>query len=74
MEFIYEVHSSRVRIMPSYIEAKSMIDAARKFLCTDKVVKLSGNDLWSQEWDCKVYKYKKGDLRVPYNEGYYKVI
>jgi len=73
MEFVYEVHGSKVKIKPVWVEAKSMIDAARKFLGVDGVAKLSNSDLYSLAWDCKVYKYAKDNLRVPYNEGYYRV-
>ena len=59
--------------MSEWIEAKSMIDAARKYLGTDSVSKLTSAEMYTQKWDCYVYKYREDDLRVPYSEGYYKI-
>ena len=66
-KWIYQVISFD-NTRKKWIEAKSLIDAARKFLKKDVVKR--GNWDW-HPWECVVYKFDINDRTVPYSESYY---
>ena len=57
------------------IEAKSLIDAARKYLGTKNVRRMKEYEFGYIKWHCVVFKMQKGDKhQITYAEGYYTVI
>ena len=75
MKFVYGITDENLKEI--FIEAKSMIDAARKFFGGEaRHIPIHELNTYTEHghWNCVVSKYDKNDLEHPYNTRYYSRI